>query len=383
MAEASVAVVDGLLECFAALKEPRQRAKVLYPLPEILLLLLAATLAGADDFVEIGLWGRQNIDFLRRFLPYKNWIPSHDTLGALMAALDPAAFRDCFSQWVARLRADFAGPDGCEIVAIDGKASRRSHDRKHQREPLHMLSAWASQQRLVIGQQATADKANEATTIPLLLQRLELQGALVTIDAAGTTTRIAQTVRDRGADYLLALKANRPALHKAVAEVFADPALAWPQAVTEETAHGRHERRRHVVCHDAGWINPGRWESDSMRLPDIAMVGMVESTITRNGQTSTERRYYVCSTRLDPQTFGRAVRAHWGIENRLHWVLDVVFHDDLARLRSQHAPENMAIVKHMAVNLVRSAAPTTSFKNRRKLAGWSLDYLAKVIQGIA
>lgn len=373
--------VTSLLECFAGLNDPRQRAKVLYPLSEILLLLLAATLAGADDFVEIAMWGDRQIALLRRFLPYKNGIPSHDTLGALMAALDPAAFSACFSAWVDRLRADYATPKGCEIVAIDGKTSRRSHDRKHGREPLHLLSAWASQQRLVIGQQATATKANEATTIPLLLERLALKGALVTIDAAGATTKIAQTVLAREADYLLALKRNRPALFEATEALFADPALNLPQAQTSETAHGRHETRRHVVCHEVGWLNPTKWESDSVRFPSAAMVGMVESTVTRGEQTTTERRYYVSSIRLDPVTFGRAVRAHWGIENQLHWTLDVVFHDDLARLRSENAPENMAIIKHMAVNILRNAKPITSLKNRRKLAGWSPDYLETLIKG--
>ena len=165
--------------------------------------------------------------------------------------------------------------------------------------------------------------------------------------------------------------------------LFADPALSFEEAVTAEVAHGRTERRRHVVCHDASWINPTHWESDSVRFPGVAMVGMVERTITRQCKTSCERHYYLCSTRLDPVTFGRAVRAHWGIENRLHWTLDVVFHDDLARLRSDNAPENMAIIKHMASNLLRGTKPTMSLKNRRKMAGWSPDYLANVLKGYA
>ncbi|HTR16393.1 MAG TPA: ISAs1 family transposase [Acetobacteraceae bacterium] len=375
--------VRGIIECFSALKDPRQANKVLYPLPEILLLLLAATLAGADDFVEICVWGKQNIEVLRRFFPYKNGIPSHDALGALLAALDPATFRTCFTTWVESLRAEYAAPPERDLVAIDGKTSRRTHNRKQGCEPLHLLSAWASRQRLVIGQQATAAKANEATTIPLLLERLALQGALVTIDAGGATTRIAQTVLDRGADYLLALKANRPALFEATEALFADPDLDLPTAVTDETSHGRHEHRRHVVCYDVAWINPTRSETDSIRFPGVAMVGMVERTITRNGQTNCERHYYVASTRLDPVTFGRAVRAHWSIENNLHWTLDVVFHDDLARLRTDNAPENMAIVRHIALNCLHATKPITSFKNRRKLAGWSTDYLEKVMKGHA
>jgi len=381
--ETVMAEAHDFLACFSALSDPRQRNKVLYPLPEILLLLLAGTLAGGDDFVEIALWGRQHLDLLRRFLPYRNGTPSHDTIGAMVALIDPVSFRDAFTTWVEAFRAELEPSDGPDIIAVDGKTSRRTHDRAKGREPLHTLSAWACRERLVIGQQATATKANEAVTIPLLLERLQLKGALVTIDAAGATTKIAKTILAREADYLLALKANRPALLAETEALFADPHLPLAEVVTEEQSHGRRERRRAVVCHDASWINPTRWESDSVRFPGVAMVGMIESTVTRDSKTSCERRYYLCSTRLDPTSFGRAVRAHWSIENHLHWTLDVVFRDDLARLRTDNAPENMSVIKHMATNLLRAAKPTTSLKNRRKLAGWNPDYLIDVIAGKA
>ena len=216
-----------------------------------------------------------------------------------------------------------------------------------------------------------------------MLEYLALAGALVTIDAGGATTRIAQTVLDRGGDYLLGLKKNRPALFAATEALFADPALILAEHVTEATAHGRHERRRHVVCHAVDWTNPTRTETDSIHFPGVAMLGMVESRVTRDGQTSCERRYYVGSAPLDAATFGHAVRARWGIENHLHWTLDVVFHDDLARPRTQNAPENMAIIKHMALHCLSSAKSTTSLKNRRKLAGWSPDYLEQLIKGHA
>jgi predicted transposase YbfD/YdcC len=368
-----------LLDHFSALKDPRQAAKVLYPLPEIVLLLLCATLAGADDFVEINLWGRQNLVFLRRFLPYAQQIASHDTLGEVIRAVDPELFKTCFTSWVEGLRDD--EPD---IVAIDGKTSRRTHARNKGREPLHLVSAWATRQRLVLGQEAVAGKSNEITAIPLLLERLALQGALVTIDAIGTQTEIADLIVKRGGDYLLALKENRPATFADVAAFFADPP---PGALdTYETAdgdHGRIEVRRHAVCHDAAWLFSDRRYPGEVAFPGLAMIGMVDSQTERNGHTERERRYYLCSTKLDAKTFARAVRAHWGIENRLHWVLDVVFHDDLARLRTGHGPENMAVVKHMAINLIRQARPTTSLKNRRKLAGWNPDYLEAVIRGRA
>lgn len=376
-----------LVAVFAALPDPRQASKVLYPLPEIMLLLLCATLAGADDFVEIELWGRRHLAFLRRLLPYQHGIPSHDTLGEVVAALDAGLFRDCFATWVAGLReAAPADPEEREVIALDGKTARRTHARRKGREPLHLLSAWACRQRLVLGQQAVDDKSNEITAIPVLLERLELAGALVTIDAIGTQIAVAETIRARGGDYLLALKANRPLLLAEVETLFAapPPEMAIETHQTVDGDHGRIETRRHAVCHQLDWLFSDRRYPDEPRFPDLAMIGMVERETERaDGNTDRERRSYLCSARLDAQTFARAVRAHWGIENRLHWVLDVVFRDDLARLRSGHGPANMAVVKHMALNLLQQAKPTTSLKNRRKLAGWSTDYLNALIRGAA
>lgn len=365
-----------LLDHFSALDDPRQAAKVLYPLPEIVLLLLCATLAGADDFVEMQLWGTQNLAFLRRFLPYAHGVPSHDTLGEVIRAVDPALFKACFTSWVAGLRE--GAPD---IIAIDGKTSRRTHARKNGREPLHLVSAWASRQRLVLGQEAVSDKSNEIVAIPLLLERLALTGALVTIDAIGTQSEIARIIHDRGGDYLLALKENRPATFKDVADFFAEPPAALDTCETTDGDHGRIEIRRHAVWHDVDWLFSDRRYPDEVAFPHLAMIAMVEAETERNGKTSRERRYYLSSARLDAKTFAKAVRAHWGIENRLHWVLDVVFHDDLARLRTGNGPENMAVVKHIAINLLRTAKPTTSLKNRRKLAGWNLDYLHALVRG--
>jgi hypothetical protein len=207
-----------ILDHFSALKDPRQSWKVVYPLPEIILLILAATIAGADDFVEIEAWGNERLDFLRTFLPYERGIPSHDALNDLVNALDPELFKACFTSWVASLRED--DPD---IVAVDGKTSRRTHNRARGREPLHLVSAWAARQRLVLGQQAIDARSNEIKAIPLLLERLALKGAIVTIDAMGTQTEIAETIVEKGADYCLALKENRPLLYQDVERFFADP----------------------------------------------------------------------------------------------------------------------------------------------------------------
>jgi len=368
-----------LLDHFSALEDPRQQAKVLYPLPEILLLLLCATLAGADDVVEIALWGDEHLAFLRRFLPCKHGVPSHDTLGEVIAALDPELFKACFRAWVEDLRE--TEPD---LVAIDGKTSRRTHARCEGRGPLHLVSAWAARQRLVLGQEAVSGKSNEITAIPLLLERLALEGALVTIDAIGTQTGIAATILRRGGDYLLALKENRPATFQDVEAFFTDPPPGTLDTFeTTDGGHGRIEVRRHAVCRDVAWLLSDRRYPGEVAFPGLAMIGMVESTTERGGKVERARRYYLSSAKLDAASFARAVRAHWGIENRLHWILDVVFRDDLARLRTGHGPANMAVVRHMATNLLHQARPTVSLKSRRKRAGWNTAYLETLIRQTA
>ncbi len=271
-----------LLNHFAALEDTRQTAKVLYLLPEILLFLLCATLAGADDFVEMELWGNEHLAFLRRFLPCKQGIPSHDTLCEVVAALDPALFKACFASWVEGLRE--AEPD---IVAIDGKTSRRTHARSKGRDPLHLVSAWATRQRLVLGQEAVSGKSNEITAIPLLLERLALTGGLVTIDAIGAQTRIAETILKRGGNYFLALKGNRPATFKDVEAFFADPPPDMLDTCqTTDGDHGRIEIRRHAVCHDVAWLFSDRHDPGEVAFPGLAMIGMVENEALRGGKTT-------------------------------------------------------------------------------------------------
>ena len=377
----------GLIDHFSTLADPRQAWKVVYPLPEIMLTILSATLASADDFVEIEEWGNANLPFLRGFLAYADGIPSHDALNDLVNALDPEVFKSCFSSWVATL-ADAAPIDteACQlnVVNLDGKTSRRTHARSKGRNPLHLVSAWAARQRLVLGQQAVDEKSNEITAIPHLLERLELTGALVTIDAMGTQSEIAQAIVDKGADYCLALKGNHPLLHADVERFFADPTSEGiTRAQTTDGDHGRIETRVHSVCHDVSWLFSDRRYTDEPKFPSLAMIGMIERITEGRGAPERTRHYYLCSAKLDAVTFGRAVRAHWGIENRLHWVLDVVFHDDLSRLRSENGPQNMAIVKHMAINLLRAAKPTASLKVRRKKAGWDTSYLKDVLSGAA
>ena len=371
-----------LIDHFAALEDPRQSWKVLFPLPEVLLVVLCATLAGAEDFVEIRRWGQMHQEFLCRLLPFKAGVPSHDTLNAVINALDGALFAQCFTAWVETLRDPAsASSTAPEVVAIDGKTSRRTHDHARNRGPLHMVSAWASSQRLVLGQQACEAKSNEITAIPLLLERLALTGALVTIDAMGTQTKIAQAVLDRGGDYLLALKGNQSSLHDEIRRYLDDPAATiHSRFETTDSDHGRIEVRRHRVSHDVDWLITARRFPGEPRFPGLRAIAVVEAEVERNGSTSLERRYYLSSTQLDAKLFAHAVRCHWHVENRLHWVLDVVFHEDLSRLRSGAGPQNMATVRHMAMNLLRGPQDKHSLKVRRKSAAWDVTYLEALLR---
>ena len=368
-----------LIEHFSGLEDPRQAWKVEYPLTEIMLLVLCATLAGADGFVDIRLWGKTKLDFLRRMLPFQKGVPSHDTLNDVMNALDPALFSECFAAWVEELRED--EPD---IVAIDGKTSRRA--RRGEAHPLHVVSAWASRQRLVLGQEAVDAKSNEIVAIPLLLQRLQLTGALVTIDAMGCQTKIAAAILAKDADYLLALKDNWPTLAEEVRLFFErEEPNSFDRHDTTDGDHGRIEVRRHFVSHHVDWLASDRRFPGEPRFPGLKAIAMVEAEVVdkRSGKTTLARRYFLSSLAMDARLLAKAVRAHWGIENRLHWVLDVVFHDDLMRLRTEHGPQNMATVKHMALNLVKAAPGPNSIRLRRKAAGWDDNYLRALITGTA
>jgi len=360
-----------LLDHFSALEDPRQSWKTVYPLPEILLLVLCGVMAGADDFVEIARWGNRKIAFLRRLLPFDAGIPSHDTLTDVMNALPGDLFAECFVAWVSGLR-----DRDDEIVAIDGKTSRRAHGVG--KPPLHLVSAWAARQRLVLGQEACEEKENEIIAIPRLLERLELRGALVTIDAMGCQHGIAGAILDAGADYLLALKANQKSLHDEV-RLFFDQAAGLECFETTDADHGRLETRRACVSHEVGWLRPDRAEPGVHRFPGLVTLGMVEAEVEEKGRTRSTRRYFLSSAPLTARQLLHATRAHWGIENRLHWVMDVVFHDDLMRLRTGNGPANMAVIRHAALNIFKQIDDSASMKVRRKTAAWDDKYLFAAI----
>lgn len=369
-----------LLEHLSAVEDPRDVRRITHPLSEVLLLVVCGTMADCDDYDHIAAWGEAQLAFLRRYLPYEHGVPGGRWLTILMNRINPALFSAAFRAWV---RA--AWPGRPEMVAIDGKTSRRSHDRGAEVGPIHLVSAFATTERLVLGQEAVAAKANELAAIPDLLARLAeqdgLKGALVSIDALATNASIAQAIRDAGADYLLAVKANQPSLRAEVEAAFAAAPAATLQTSTDtDKGHGRIERRTVSLLHEVDWLQGERRFPGERRLPDPACLIRVEAETRRSpGRTQAETRYYISSASLTAERAGQAIRGHWGIENRLHWVLDVVFRDDQSRLRKGHGARNMAVVRHFALNLVRSAHDTKSIRLRRKLAGWSPDYLASLL----
>jgi predicted transposase YbfD/YdcC len=368
-----------LLDHFSVVEDPREVWRVAHPLPEILLLVVCASIASCDDFDDIAAWGEAHLPFLRRFLPYHHGIPCARWLNILMNRIDPDLFSDCFMSWAHALHP--APPD---LVAIDGKTSRRSHDRSAGRAALHLVSAFATREKLVLGQEAVEEKSNEIVAIPALLERLAaagtLNGALVSIDAIACNPDIAQSILDNGADYLLAVKANQPSLLGEIERFFDDAHQGRDIHVDFDKGHGRNEERRCRVSTNVEWMNGDRRFPGEYRFPKLALVAMVEARVDTKVGLHNDRRCYIASRPMTAKALAEAVRAHWMIENALHWVLDVTFREDLARVRKGHGARNMAVVRHFAINLVRTAKDKRSLKTRRKLAGWNPDYLAALLQ---
>lgn len=368
-----------LLDHFAVIEDPRDQWRVAHPLPEVLLLVVCASISGCDDFDDIAAWGETHLDFLRRFQPYHHGVPGARWLNILMNRLDPQLFSDCFMAWANDLR-----PDAPDLIAIDGKTSRRSHDRPSGKAALHLLSAFATREKLVLGQQAVAPTSNEITTIPILLERLAasgmLAGALVSIDAIASNPGIAQSIIDHEADYLLAIKTNQPTLHAEIERFFADPD-AGPVEIHRDIdkGHGRIEERICRVCRQVDWLSGNRRFPGEYRFPKLATVAVIEARVQTREKGWTERRYYITSRTISADKLAEAVRTHWHIENALHWVLDVTFGEDFARVRKGYGAKNMAVVRHFAINIVRTADDKLSLKTRRKRAGWDTKYLHKLL----
>jgi predicted transposase YbfD/YdcC len=361
---------------FSVIEDPRDEGKRRHLLIDAIVICIAAVLCGADGWTEIEEFGKAKEGWFRRFLKLPFGIPSHDTLGRIFSVLSPEVFEARFREWVASVRAVY----GEDVIAIDGKSLRRSHNRKQGLGPLHMVSAWSTANGLVLAQQATEAKSNEITAIPKVLQMLELKGCIVTLDAMGCQKAIAEQIVERGGEYVLALKGNQSTLAEAVEELFTDADAAdyagWPMDFyeTTERGHGRVETRRYWTLTAVEKIaQAGEWQH-------LNTVGMVQSERQIDGKTTRETRFYIASTGGDARRFAWAVRNHWGIENGLHWCLDIAFREDESRIRNRQAATNLAVMRHITLGLLKKDATIKrGIKTKRLVAGWDEDYLAKLL----
>jgi predicted transposase YbfD/YdcC len=356
-------------EFFSNITEPRESNKR-HKLIDILTIALCAVICGADTWEDIEEFGHIKKDWFERFLELPHGIPAHDTFARVFASIDPKEFQQAFIRWVEAIRTITK-----EIIAIDGKTLRRSHAKDA--SPLHLVSAWALENRMVLGQVKTKEKSNEITAIPELLQVLELKGCIITIDAMGCQKAIAETIIKKKADYVLGLKGNQGTLHDDVKLYFEDfKDNPYDCYETIDGDHGRIETRRYWTTSHIDWL------SDKASWKNLSTIVMVQRERLIDGKTSNETSYYITSLKSDAKTIARAIRGHWGIENSLHWVLDIGFREDESRIRKDHAPANFAIIRHMALNLLRhETSCKRSIKGKRLKAGWDTEYLGKILKG--
>lgn len=367
-----------ILTHFADLEDPRDERGKDHQLIDILTIAICAVLCGAESWVDIELYGQSKQEWFSTFLSLRHGIPSHDTFARVFARLDPEQMQTCFIRWIRAISQMSAG----EVVAIDGKKVRHSYDNAKGKGAIHMVSAWASVNRLVLGQCKVDEKSNEITAIPALLKVLALEGCIVTIDAMGTQTEIARTITEQGADYVLALKGNQGGLFEDVQWLFEQAQatqfqdIAHDFAQTIDKGHGRIEIRRCWTLSDAELdylIQKPQWQG-------LKTVVRLQSERRINGQTSTETRYYISSLDHHAAKILAAIRTHWTVENHLHWVLDVAFDEDACRIRKDHAPQNFALLRHIALNLLGQDQSTKAgIAAKRKRAGWDDAYLLKIL----
>jgi predicted transposase YbfD/YdcC len=372
--------VLSLEESFAELQDPRVDRTKLHKLRDILIIAVCAVICGAESWPDIEQFGNDKREWLSRLLELPNGIPSHDTFRRVFARINPQEFEQCFFDWVGGLTGTVSG-----VIAIDGKTLRRSHDKAAGKKPLHVVSAWATENRLVLAQVATEQKSNEITAIPHLLRMLDLSGCIVTIDAMGLQKKIVKQIVDQQGDYGIALKKNHKGLYEQVRAIFEMAHqdqfahVKHQQTQIVNKGHGRLETRTYWIIDDESCmtsLNPdGAWEK-------LRSIGMVEATRWIGQKMTTEVRYYLLSIDGDALQFAHAVRSHWGIENSVHWVLDVTFHEDFSRMRTGHSDHNFAILRHIALNLLRKEQTAkASIRTKRLKAGWNTDYLEKVLLG--
>ena len=367
-----------IMEHFSTLPDPRILLKTRHRLVDIVTMALCAVIAGADDWVEIAAYAKAKEAWFRDVLKFEGGTPSHDTFGRVFALLNPDAFAKCYIDWV---RALVNISD--EVVAVDGKTLRRSHDRSNGKSAIHMVNAWAVHHGLVLGQVKTEAKSNEIKAIPELLRLLDVKGSVVTIDAMGCQKEIAKQIVEQEADYVFSLKGNQGNLHKEVRLLFEDAKkdgfkdLTHDSFTTVDGEHGRIETRRYTTVADLDWFE------DKDKWAKLTSFGMIESEREVDGHITLETRYFISSLPSDAKRFAEAARGHWAVENSLHWCLDIAFREDDSRVRSGHAQENLATIRRLALNLIKQDSQRKiGVKASRKRAGWDMDYIKKLL-GIA
>jgi predicted transposase YbfD/YdcC len=361
--------MEQFADCWEGLEDPRSGNAGLHDFHELLLIALCAVLCGGQGAVDMAEFAKSKEPFLRGVLRLANGVPSHDTFSRLFRQLDPAQFRTAFQRFMAKFSEQCQG-----VVAIDGKVLRRSFDRAGEKSALHMVSAWGCEQRLVLAQIPTDAKSNEITAVPKLLAMLSLQGTIVTTDALNCQRAIAQQIIDQGGDYALALKGNQTTLHDDVVRFFDDPASQIITAKPDvDAGHGRIETRTATVSSEIEWLQ------EIHGWPGLKAIGTVERLRETTAKTTAETAYYLLSTPLSPERFNAVVRSHWGVENSLHWRLDVVMNEDQDRTRLQHGPENLAVLRHMAINAMQKEGSKGSLRGKFKRAGWSDAYLTRLL----
>lgn len=366
---------SNLVEQFSTLTDPRSEKNKLYALTDILVLSVCAIVSGADGWEAIERFGNNKLDWLRQYIKLENGIPSHDCISWVFSRIPPKKLQDCFVKWTENVVNLTEG----EVISIDGKTARRSYDKKLNCPAIHMVSAWANNNGMSLGQVATEKKSNEITAIPELLEMLLIKGCIVTIDAMGCQKTIAKKIIEKEADYVLAVKGNQKFLHKAIIQHFETHDLhdiaSSPLSFYEETdhGHGRTEIRRYWLSDDLTMIPKAeQWEG-------LCSIGLAEREYFENGKRRIEKRYYIVSFKDDAKVFGHAVRQHWGVENSLHWVLDVVFREDDSRIRRGHSPVNFNTLRQISLNLLKKEKSKTSIKQKRFESALNDDFRAKVM----
>ncbi len=361
--------MDQFAACWDALEDPRTGNAALHDFHELLMIALCTVLSGGQGAVDMATFARSKETFLRSFLKLENGLPSHDTFSRLFRLLDPNQFRAAFQRFMERFATKLQG-----VVAIDGKVMRRSFDKASKKSALHMVSAWGCELRMVMAQVATDEKSNEITAVPKLLEMLSLKGTIVTTDALNCQRAIAQQIVDQGGDYVLALKGNQGKLYEDVSLYLDDPGCQKTDtARTVDGDNGRIETRTATVSTDVDWLR------ERHEWPGLTAIGRVVRVRETTAKTSTETAYYLLSTALTGERFNEAVRSHWGVENRLHWRLDVVMNEDQDRTRMDNAPYNLAILRHMAINVMQKDTAKGSLRGKFKRAGWNDAYLASLL----